>query len=235
MTWIGHFHPLAVHLPIGLLLLVGLFEVLGFSPRFRSRTDPAVGIVLRLGLVGVVAALALGLVLASEGGYPPRLVAIHRALAFGVAGGALVCTILWALQLAGKIPRIIYRVLLLATLVALGLGAHFGGSITHGPGYLSPKQPAPPVPIAANSEAFDHVLLPVFQQKCVRCHGAETAKGELRLDNFEAFTKEKPGDISDRIKAPVADDSHMPPEGKPQLTPAELQRIELGLSLLTAK
>ncbi len=231
MTWIGHFHPLAVHLPIGLLLLVGLFEILGFSSRWRPRTDPATGIVLWLSLFGVVVALGLGLVLASEGGFPPKLLGIHRALAFGVAGGALVSAIVWW----RKLPRIVYRIVLLVTLIALGLGAHFGGSITHGPGYLSPKQPAPPAPVAANSESFDHVLLPVFQQKCVRCHSADTAKGELRLDNFDGFTKEKPADILERIKAPLADDAHMPPEGKPQLTVQEIQRIELGIALLAAK
>ena len=38
--FLGRFHPLAVHLPIGILLLVAGAEGLTLSPRFRARSGP---------------------------------------------------------------------------------------------------------------------------------------------------------------------------------------------------
>src|SRR6185369_13528875 len=44
--FLGRFHPLAVHLPIGVVLLVGAAEAATLSPRFRGRLDPAIGLAL---------------------------------------------------------------------------------------------------------------------------------------------------------------------------------------------
>src|SRR5688572_33407225 len=44
--FLGRFHPLAVHLPIGFVLLVAAAEALSFVPRFRPRVDPAIGLAL---------------------------------------------------------------------------------------------------------------------------------------------------------------------------------------------
>jgi cytochrome c553 len=39
------------------------------------------------------------------------------------------------------------------------------------------------------SDLFEKKIRPLFLDKCVRCHGAEKPKGELRLDSAEGFAK----------------------------------------------
>ncbi|MCZ7639847.1 MAG: c-type cytochrome [Verrucomicrobia bacterium] len=68
-------------------------------------------------------------------------------------------------------------------------------------------------------------IKPIFEKSCVKCHGPEKQKGELRLDSREATLKG--GDIGKVIEAGKIDkspllwsvarldpDTAMPPEGK---------------------
>ena len=61
--FLGRFHPLVVHLPVGLLILVPLLEVAG---AVRPALRETAGFVLAVALAGCVVALALGFVLAYE-------------------------------------------------------------------------------------------------------------------------------------------------------------------------
>lgn len=99
--------------------------------------------------------------------------------------------------------------------------------------------PAPAAPAPAGNEklVFQHVILPIFEAKCNKCHNEDKSKGDLRLDNYEVTMKGgenannivagKPDDslTIQRILLPLDDDEHMPPEGKEQVTPAELAAI----------
>ena len=44
--FLGRMHPLAVHLPIGIVLLVGAAEAVTLSARLRPRLDPAIALAL---------------------------------------------------------------------------------------------------------------------------------------------------------------------------------------------
>ena len=63
--FLGRFHPLAVHLPIGLLLLVPLLEIAG---AFRPALREAAGFVLALAFASCLLALTLGFLLAYGSG-----------------------------------------------------------------------------------------------------------------------------------------------------------------------
>jgi predicted CXXCH cytochrome family protein len=96
---------------------------------------------------------------------------------------------------------------------------------------------------------FEHLVLPVLEEKCNKCHNADKSKGDLRLDTHEMVMKggETEGNVVPgkpdtslliaRIKLPEDDDEHMPPEGKPQISPEELALlswwIEQGASNTT--
>ena len=73
VLFLGRMHPLAVHLPIGILLLAGVLEGLTRSTTLRGKIDPVLAIVLRLALAASVVAAALGLLLATGDGYTARL------------------------------------------------------------------------------------------------------------------------------------------------------------------
>lgn len=69
---------------------------------------------------------------------------------------------------------------------------------------------------------FAKDILPVLEDRCIKCHGPEKQKGKLRLDTRE-FTVEhvvKPGDadgseLIERIILPPGHDDIMPPKGDP--------------------
>jgi mono/diheme cytochrome c family protein len=107
-----------------------------------------------------------------------------------------------------------------------------------------PAAPAPatvPAPAAAaggtDKLVFQHVILPIFEAKCNKCHNEDKSKGDLRMDTYEMamkggengnnFLAGKPDDSLSlqRIALPTDDDEHMPPDGKDQLTPAEIAAI----------
>ncbi len=81
------------------------------------------------------------------------------------------------------------------------------------------------LPVAAVDFKAD--VAPIFEQKCIGCHGADKQKGKLRLDTLENALKGgkggpalKPGDpdaseLIKRVELPKDNDDHMPTEGDP--------------------
>src|SRR5881296_401304 len=80
---------------------------------------------------------------------------------------------------------------------------------------------------AADKVDFAKQILPILQQNCIKCHGAEKQKGKLRLDSKEAAMKGgKDGvvivagdadksELYRRITLPPGHDDIMPNEGDP--------------------
>ena len=74
--FIGRFHPLAVHFPIALILLVPILELAGLNERFSYLRSSA-SFVLGLATLGATAAAILGWCLGRSGGYSGTLVTQH--------------------------------------------------------------------------------------------------------------------------------------------------------------
>src|SRR5688500_14018838 len=87
---------------------------------------------------------------------------------------------------------------------------------------------APVFPAAAEDKVdFAKQVQPILAETCYSCHGVEKQKGELRLDNLEAFTKGGEtgpvivaGDpakspLFTRTTLPADHDDIMPPKGDP--------------------
>jgi uncharacterized membrane protein len=82
---------------------------------------------------------------------------------------------------------------------------------------------------------YQELILPIFESKCNKCHNEEKSKGDLRMDTHELMLKGGEGEPGktvipgkpdeslaiSRIKLPIDDDDHMPPEGKYQMTEEE--------------
>ena len=101
-----------------------------------------------------------------------------------------------------------------------------------------PQTPTASTPTAPAEDAklvFQHVILPILEEKCNNCHNEDKAKGDLAMHTYEAamttgdsagesFIPGKPDESLAivRIGYPEDDDEHMPPEGKPQLTEPEI-------------
>src|SRR5258706_1663334 len=118
----GHFHPLAVHMPIALLLLVPLMEFAGANER-RRYIRSAAAFVLGLALIAAIVTPLLGWLLAWSGGYEGALVTRHM---WGGGSLAAACWITWILR--GH-SRTLYSPALVGTVGLIGSDGYWGGAL----------------------------------------------------------------------------------------------------------
>jgi uncharacterized membrane protein len=248
IRFLGHLHPMLVHLPIGSLVLLGILELLATFPRFKDAAQNK-RVILGFATAGSAAAASCGWLLSQSGGFDPQILYWHRLAGFGVAGA---CAVSWLLCRANR-PRAC-RVCLLATLILLVVSGHFGGEITHGRGFFTRYAPAPlrwllgekdqsqaPSPVPADltqRRVFADVVQPILLKRCSSCHGPEKQKGGLRVDSLEMLRqggkngpvmvagKADESPMIQRLLLPLSQDDHMPPEGKPQPAPAEIGLLQ---------
>jgi len=236
--FIGRFHVVLLHLPIGFLVAVGCLELLALHPKHRHVVAPNRVLLLLTAPVAVLTAIC-GWLLAQEGGYDQKLLSLHRWTGVAVAG--LAC-ILLLLHLRGWMS--LYRAGLVIAIGVTVVSGHFGGSLTHGRGYLirhGPDWLAPGMDSAHDSDDDDpgfFAVDAVFSKYCVSCHGPDKSKAGLRLDSYDHVLAGSdsgpvivPGDTADslllhRLHLPMEDDDHMPPEGKPQPGPGDIDVIQ---------
>ncbi len=248
VLFFGRFHPVLVHLPIGGLVLLGTLELLALFPRCK---DVAQGNRLIIGLTAAasVATALLGWLLSQAGGYDPELLPWHKWTGIAVAAA---CALTWLLHRL-RWPRA-YRLSLGATLAVLVVASHLGASITHGRDFLTQFAPRPlrallggsrpaesaqaPPGDLSRQRVFSDLVQPILQRRCAVCHGPEKHKGGFSTESYEALLKGgKDGAVLvagrafdspliHRLLLPLDDDDHMPPEGKPQPTLAEIAAIQ---------
>lgn len=244
----GRFHPVLVHLPIGLIILLAFLEAISRIPKFKHASANN-GLILALGAPLSVVAAILGLLLSQEGGYDPKLLQLHQWTGIATAVGFVVAALLYRLNLLKA-----YRFSIYGSFVVLLVASHFGGSLTHGSDYLVRYAPGPfrnyfakqrsAAPAAAEKSGtwleqpvFARVVHPILEDKCSACHGPEKAKGGLRVDSYESLMKggeygpairagkASDSDLVKRMLLPIDDDDHMPPDGKPQPDKDEIALI----------
>jgi mono/diheme cytochrome c family protein len=238
--FVGRFHPMAVHLPIGLLVLVPLLEV---AAVMRPALREAAAFVLALAFAGCLVALSLGFLLAYGSGNSGAGVMRHLWGGIILTIVVLMCLLTkgpWNAQGAGYA----YPTLLACMLIALVWTADQGGALTHGSNYLTQYMPAGikrllalgSTPTAASFYARH--IHPILDANCANCHGDGQAKGGLRMDSYELLMKggqdgpvivagNSPKSILfQRITLPPGHKQFMPAEGRPPLQPEEIAWIK---------
>jgi uncharacterized membrane protein len=240
LQFLGRFHPLVVHLPIGLLVVLPLVEFLG---RKRQSFREAAGFLLQISLAACVVAILFGFLLAYGSGEIGSTVTRHMRGGILLAIELLGCLALRSSWLHAGQSRL-YAILLAVVLVTLAWTAHQGGSLTHGSDYLTRYMPPALKKIVAPSAISSHPhsffarhVYPVLDTKCVACHGTNKEQGGLRLDSYEALMAGgKDGIVIaphnpdrslllQKVTLPPTDSHFMPAEGRTPLTPEEIARI----------
>lgn len=246
LEFFGRFHPLVVHLPIGILLLAFVFEWLARKPQYAFLEDATQQAYLYASLSALVSCGA-GYLLSLSGGYDATTLSQHKWLGIGVA---LASGVLWLFK-KFSFPGVFQRIMVVITAVGLGVTGHLGGSLTHGDDYLSQplaaafggeegsgKATRKPITDVAQALAYQDVVEPILAEKCYQCHNDKKQKGGLRMDTPEFLQKggengaimlagnvEK-SKLCEYLSLPEGDDMHMPPKGKPQPSPQEIALIE---------
>ncbi len=305
VLFVGRFHPILLHMPVGALGLLCIMELICFTRRGEESLGAGALLTLWVGSAGSVMAVLAGIMLSREGGYEGGNFTLHQTLALIGTSGVLLALVVRIFSMSHDNRELMhaYRALFFGSFGLMGLGAHFGGNMSHGSKFMTEHAPEPiksqitgmekwllsfvekpkvkgepaapeaiptpapvptpvptpvpvpiPVPVVASTPTppptppstgsgpdeklvFQHVILPIFEAKCNKCHGEEKQKGDLRLDtyalamqggeNAKNIVAGKPEDslTVQRIALPDDDDEHMPPEGKEQLTAAEAAAI----------
>jgi len=240
--FLGRFHPLVVHLPIGLILLVPVLEIAG---RVRPALLEAAAFVLSLSVFSCLLALTLGYLLAYGSGDAGAGVARHMWGGIALTIGVLACALVREASARGAYPWLLACVLLL-----LAWTAHQGGSLTHGNNYLTEYLPGPlkrlgtvqAKTFAYPDSFYAKHIYPVFDANCVACHGEGKVKANLRLDSYDRLMRGGedgavviPGDparstLFKRITLPTDDKHFMPSEGKPPLKGEEIEWIKAWIA-----
>lgn len=318
VLFVGRFHPIVLHLPIGALIFLTILEFACITKRGELKFGAAALLALFVGAAGSVVAVLAGIMLSREGGYAGGNFSLHQTMGILGTAGVLLALVVRLTAMGRRSWEMLqaYKALFFVSFGIMSLGAHFGGNISHGSKFLiefapdqikepmvkmekwmlsfvekpkpatppvvapevsplpkeprvidpkiatggvvpkaavpsvtpppSPSMPNPapkppiPAPAADDKFVFQHVIQPIFEAKCNKCHGEEKQKGDLRLDTFE-WTMKGGGESGDKnivpgkpeesvtfqlISSPEDDDSHMPPEGKDQLTAEETALIK---------
>lgn len=246
MEFIGKFHPLVLHLPIGFLIGALLLELIDWR-NGSSTFNLATKILLGIGAATALLAALMGYLLSLQGGYDFQLLNIHQWTGFGLALASIL--LYFFRDRIKNQPNLLWSAWG-ANVLLLTIAGHYGGSLTHGEGYLVESAPrfiqrifaggdeeALNIPIDS-AIIFEDLIQPIMEKKCWTCHNNGKSKGGLNLEVVKGWEKGgqtgpilvegKPDEslLMQRIFLPMSDKEHMPPSGTPQLLPYEVALLE---------
>ncbi|WP_296704521.1 c-type cytochrome domain-containing protein [Algoriphagus sp.] len=244
----GRFHPILVHLPIGILAF-GIILVF-LSKKGSTQYLESIRLAFLLGGVAAVFSSISGFLQYQNEGFSWDTVQFHL-----IFGWATVLASFWLYYEAKKSTSFPEKFKLKSSgLFALMLfTGHLGGNITHGEEYLIEvlppelqsllgfeKEPEKGLVLPEQGweqlAYYDQVIQPIINQNCKSCHNPKNLKGELDLTSYEALIKGgEDGSILtsgnadqsalySRLILPKDDEDHMPPKEKRQ---PEKEAIEL--------
>ncbi len=198
----GHLHPLIIHLPIGILLFG--FLLLLVQRVKKIDLEASISLAFLTGSITAAAACVAGWLLAQSGEYEETLILNHQWT--GIAATALGFLTFFT----GR-----YRMWLAScTVVLLSIAGHFGGTLTHGEGYLFSTKTISEIDLKVVNAEFQALdsgavqsqvadaqtstplvfvyrdeVVPILKKKCYSCHSATKMKGGLRLDSEDFIKK----------------------------------------------
>ena len=239
---IGRFHPVLVHLPIGIFILVHLCELTGRVSRFTYLRQ-STRFILLIGIIFSVLSVVSGYTLSLEHNSDLEKLDLHQWMGIGTTLLYLGYYLKKNTIDNSRYLNIAVQLLLPVSLMVTG---HKGGELTHGENFLSfnPKNEEPSewkVPEIENIQealVFEDMVQYTLNTKCVSCHGSLKQKGKLRLDNAAWLDKGGKSGISinrsnpaesellKRILLEENDEYHMPPKEKSQLTEFEINILK---------
>ena len=229
---IGHLHPLLIHLPIAFILL--LLPLIFLIDASKEEQKNLMQLFLHYNAMFATIAAILGLMAASSNDYDPSTIFNHKWLSISTA--ILSHVLIYMYRFFHSNKRI-WNSSVVFTCLSMMIGSHFGGSLTHGEGYLSfddtPKFNTEFKPLTDSTMVYKDVINTVIINKCIECHNDKKSKGGLNLSSYASFQKGGKNGATwvsgnpdkslfiQRMLLNMEDEKHMPPKGKSQLSEEE--------------
>jgi len=237
IKYLGNYHILLLHLPIGGFIFTFLLYLLQNFLKENYSAPINFGLIFSFG--SAIITSILGYILHLEGGYNEALVDRHMWL-------AIISTLLIGITLYLHKNNFSKKIVLssfLTSQILISVTSHFGGSMTHGVDYLKiPEFENKTALVSYDSiHVFNQVITPIFDSKCVKCHNINKSKGDLMLTSVDQIMKGgeygKIIEVSNSDKSrlytylnlPLDDEHHMPPDGNAQPTKNEIELIKLWI------
>lgn len=237
VKYLGNFHPVILHLPIGAFL----FTLVLFA--YQKFTKIKLTVPIRLGLIfsfiSAVISSILGFILQFYGDYDNSLVNFHMWLAVITT---LLIGLIYFLHKKNENNKYIAHSFVSAV-IFLTVTGHYGGSITHGKDYLKLPELNQTVRFVSydSIHVYNDVVSSIIDSKCVKCHNMSKSKGGLMLtsqveinkggDNGKIFLANNSSDskLYTYLNLPINDKMHMPPDGNSQLTENEKNIVKMWI------
>ena len=204
VNFIGRFHVLIVHVPIGVIFLAFGMDILSRLKKFAHLKD-SLPFILWISFLSACGATVVGYLLMSVEGFAGRAMDLH--MYFGLA--VVVCCLLaliFALRSKGALATLGLAAAVFTTMAS----GHFGGAMIHDTDYLTEHAPEPLKPLLlvgiethgdadeaeattdgdaavalAERNVYDDFVVPILDAKCNECHNENKVKGKLRMDTHE--------------------------------------------------
>lgn len=253
--FLGRFHPLVVHIPIGVIVFAFVLELVGRISKVKYKKAIALAYLLTA-ISGAVAAF-IGYLLSTSGGYEESTLGWHKWLGILVS---LISLVLAKVKSSSRLDKsigkfTISQVGLALLLVVISITGHLGGNLTHGETYLTEYMPDPLKQLltGGNTEIIEtskpleidsvnmyaHIIQPILETKCQSCHNPSKMKGDLDLTSIEGIEKGgtsghaiesgklNKSELYKRVTLPRESKKFMPPNNKPALTNVEIDLLKM--------
>jgi len=242
--FIGRFHVLVLHLPVGIVIAAVALDWIARRERYAALRQTS-SFLWGAAAISAVATAVLGYLHFAEGGFTGTSASSHRL--FGTIT-ALACVAVWWLTSRSRGAAGALRLGAgVVMLVLVTLTGHYGGNLTHGTDYLRQYAPAflrpllgaaerrPRPASVAVADPYLDVVQPLLQQRCGTCHNDDKQSGGFSVAGYESTLvggdtgrAVVPGNLEAselyyRITLPEDDEAHMPAEGKTPPTPAQIE------------
>jgi uncharacterized membrane protein/mono/diheme cytochrome c family protein len=241
--FLGRFHVLALHLPIGILIAAVVLDWVARRPRYAALAGAA-PLLWALAASSAVLTAALGYLHFGEGSFTGPSAEAHRLWGTITAIAAVEG---WWLARGRARAGAIRLAAGIALLVLVSITGHYGGNLTHGTTFLgeyapsflrgligaAPRRP-PPTTVAAADPYLD-VVQPLLEQRCGTCHNDDKREGGFSIGSYDSTLvggdtgrAVVPGNLEAsemiyRTGLPSDDDAFMPAEGKTPLTAEQVE------------
>ena len=238
IDYLGRFHPLFVHLPIGFIAFWILLEFLTLLK--KENYDSVKKLLLWCSALSAILSSILGYLLSLKGEYSEDLLEQHKWAGIWLSLLLFILSIGYKYASHLRFFKLIYYISVLGVVLLITITGHQGGSLTHGEDFLSlshlePKKIATRKKITDINKAvvYQDIIQPIIDQKCLSCHNSGKKKGGLLMDTYpHLMVGGESGKIiisgnasqSELMKLANLDPNEkraMPPKGKTPLTEDE--------------
>ncbi|MCP5144621.1 MAG: hypothetical protein H6978_07335 [Gammaproteobacteria bacterium] len=241
--FLGRFHVLALHLPIGMLLMTVVAHFLSLGRR-REQLRSVLPLLWGMTALSAMLTVVLGMLHFTEGGFTGASAYAHRA--WGISFMLATLLTWFVVAVLPNLYRAVGTIACLVLLALVTMTGHYGGNLTHGDTYLVEYAPAPlralagiaprraPVTEIGAADPYHDVIAPMLAARCGNCHNNDKQSGELNLRSLAALKQggksgqtfvagdAQHSEVYRRITLPKSHDDFMPAEGKTPLTDGQV-------------